>query len=243
MVKFAEIARERMARFFYGLFFWASRALSTARLQRLRAPNRCDEHIGLACVVCSSQHWVVKQGRIFHSCMVKSCNPSRSSCPDSRSSLPWLSSSSAPSWSLSTDGDLLGTESGVHMCSADDPMPWEETRTYTSRKQRMRDREREKRWDIPPPLTILRDHEAYGGHIPWSLRREYRDGRLILREIITDQFHIQETVREDGFRYMDLVTMGNSSASYTNAAEEEGEVAQEKEGSNVETKWGREDRN
>ncbi|KAL3514052.1 hypothetical protein ACH5RR_026769 [Cinchona calisaya] len=179
-----------------------------------------EEHMcGVACVLSYQNN--VKGGIILHACMVKPCNYSS----------PLHSLSTASSFPLSTDGNILGTDSGVHMSSGiKDAAPWKIAKPYISKKRKTNESQ-EKKCDIPPPLTILTGKGANEGWlVPWSLHREYRDGRLILREATTpDQFEYLETIKEDGRLISNLKSVEKSLCLCDIIEEETDETAEREE--------------
>lgn len=214
MAKILEIVTVKIARFLYGIFIWAINA-SMPKRRRLTAatppPQHCNEHVGLACLLCSP-HAQIRVGRVLHSCAIQRSKPSRS-FTSSPSTWPysWSSSSYSYPWDKSTSGDILGTESGVFFCSDLDIPPWEDSKPYVP-KQSLQGRVRiEKKRDIPPPISILRkDGPNYKGIMPSCLedhdvteRCEYlqtiRDqGRLIMNLVVVDPKSSSEKTRNEG---------------------------------------------
>ncbi|KAG5048830.1 hypothetical protein AAZX31_04G103800 [Glycine max] len=133
--------------------------------------------------------------RVVHRCtMEEETTESEPSPPP----LSWLRSPSSPAFQTTMLGDVIGTESGDCMIT-----DVEELRTESEpRKTIIKRRERGRKREFPPPITLLRET----GEMPWSLEREYSgDGRLIITavpETVVKRGHeycsIMEARREDG---------------------------------------------
>ncbi|CAI9766039.1 unnamed protein product [Fraxinus pennsylvanica] len=138
----------------------------------------------------AAQKITQKDGRIFHF-----YKPLPNSLSLSSASESWSI------WAKSTNGDLLGTDSGVFMSTEADIFPKEATRSYKFKQTRRT----EKKKDYPPPIPTL---PPPMGNLsiqnPCYLSRNYCDGRLILRLEIVKSYEYFESIREDGCLMLNL---------------------------------------
>ncbi|XAR62195.1 hypothetical protein NMG60_11016859 [Bertholletia excelsa] len=141
-----------------------------------------------------------------------SSSASSSSFPSSSSSLLLNSSLQTPS-SLSTMGDMIGTESGIYMSSGENMLLEGSGRkkpySRIHKKQDVSFRKKE----YPPPMPLL----------PWTLTREYTDGRLILRKRSTNHEYLASH-RENGRLVMKLVALEDNFMLHHQVSEKVGEV-------------------
>ncbi|KAI5654744.1 hypothetical protein M9H77_31931 [Catharanthus roseus] len=216
-----EFVKETVVGTLYVIFIWATRVTttnsspSTSSLLSTSSPNRPlvseegspNGGLSIALLEPPSEE-ERRRRRIAHS------SSSRRKAP----SLTWLvmNASSSSSWTSSgSGGDLIGTESGVHMVSGDGPAPWDNypstSRSKSAEKKKIKKKKQE--LQIPPPITLLQGREGdnYSGPLPWSLTREYTDdGRLILRESTVQYFEYLQATRSDGRLRIDLVAVDNT---------------------------------
>lgn len=207
-----ELFRETVVGLLYGIFMWGTRFSSpciSRRSRRLSSVLHGDDekgYYGLSIALdppevenARNDDDDEKKTRILKSCMAPP-PVARKSSPTSFFTL--LPSELSSLWTTSTTGDFLGTESGVHMVSAEpgSTVPWENPNTSSRRTTYRRLKQEVKRWDIPPPLTWLQERRECSTVPcrPYSLNREYINGRLVLKEVAVENFeHLQATGRAD----------------------------------------------
>lgn len=193
--------RESIANFPYGIFRWAMDALMPKRrlIKALSLPEHCDKHIGITCILCSPLAHL-RARKILRSYKIQ----------QSKSSLFSWPSSSSSSHDKSPYGDILGSESGVHMYCSQDVQPWEDKK-YCASKLCFQGRVHlAKKRDIPPLISILRnDGPNYKGTLPLNPKSNGEDGKLELGENGVEQFEYLATIRENGRLIMNLVIVNN----------------------------------
>lgn len=193
--------RKRIANLPYGIFRWAMDALMPKRrlIKALSLPEHCDKHIGITCILCSPLPHL-RARKILRSYNIQ----------QSKSSLFSWPSSSSSSHDKSPDGDILGSESGVHMYCSQDVQPWEDKKPWASKLCFQGRLHLAKKRDIPPLISILRkDGPNYKGTLPLNPKSNGEDGKLELGENGVEQFEYLATIRENGRLIMNLVIVNN----------------------------------
>ncbi|KAJ8772253.1 hypothetical protein K2173_027430 [Erythroxylum novogranatense] len=148
---------------------------------------------------------------VFHAHMMKSPSPSLSASSllssPSKSLYRSLSLSSSTSYSSRSDilGDLIGSESGVHLESEVGELysaerPAQPCYRFQSRRNQ---HQFPRRKDYPPTLTILTKKD-------WALTRHYVDGRLLLIEETVKPDVYFEACRDNGRLILKHVTVENN---------------------------------
>lgn len=201
-LKIFKIMRENIADFPCEIFRWAMNALVPKHrlIKALSLPEYCNRHVGIACTLCSPLAHV-RARKISRSYNIQQPKSSLFSWP----------SSSSSSHDKSPDGDILGSESGVHMCCSQDVQPWEDAKSCVPKLCLQGRVHLAKKRDIPPLISILRkDGPNYKGHLPLSPHSDGEDGRLQLGENGEEQCEYLATIRENGRLIMNLVTVNNS---------------------------------
>nr|XP_009775291.1 PREDICTED: uncharacterized protein LOC104225224 [Nicotiana sylvestris] len=119
------------------------------------------------------------------------------------STISLLSTPYSSPWMYSTNGDLIGTESGVFMASKEDLQLWHDPKSNTKNKPTRRIKNVKK--EYPPAIPSWRG--KLPGDVPWSLSRHYVDGRLILREESMEYYEYLEATRENGRLLLNLLVL------------------------------------
>lgn len=222
-----EFVKETVVGILYGIFMWGTRFTSPPYISRRSRRRPSSLHGGGGVDDEKGYHGIgialdpppevknpgindddeKKTRLILKSCMAPAPAGAKKSSPTSFFTL--MPSELSYLWTKSTTGDFLGTESGVHMVSAaavvappwGNPNPSLDKTTTTCRRVKVK--QEMKRWDIPPPLTWLqrrrRDYNNPGDyhHHPYSLNREYINGRLVIKEMEVEDFVEIENVQDN----------------------------------------------